>query len=251
MSESSLKQVELKAGERFDDLQRNGYEIIQDPERFCFGMDAVLLSGFATVKKGGTLIDLGTGTGILPILLSAKTEGRHFTGLEIQPESVDMARRSVIHNRLEDRIDIVEGDIREARSLFSAASFDTVVSNPPYMIRGSGIVNPEAPKAIARHEILCTLQDVISAASYLLKPGGALFMVHRPCRLPDIFEEMRRNKLEPKRMRLVYPGSGKAPDMVLLEGRKGGNPELKCEKPLIIFGEDGKYTSEITEVYGY
>lgn len=251
MSESTLRYVELKAGERFDDLQRNGYEIIQDPERFCFGMDAVLLSGFATVKKDGLLIDLGTGTGILPILLSAKTEGRHFTGIEIQQESVDMARRSVIHNRLEDRIDIVEGDIREARALFSAASFDTVVSNPPYMLRGSGIVNPKAPKAIARHEILCTLEDVISAAAYLLKPGGALFMVHRPYRLADIFGEMRRQKLEPKRMRLVYPGSDKAPDMVLLEARKGGKADLKCEKPLIIFGEDGKYTREITEVYGY
>ncbi len=214
-------------------------------------MDAVLLSGFAKVKKGGSLIDLGTGTGILPILLSAKTEGEHFTGLEIQHDSADMARRSVLHNALDARIDIIEGDIREVRTLFGAASFDTVVSNPPYMTGGHGIVNPDAPKAVARHEILCTLSDVVAAAAYLLKEGGAFYMVHRPQRLPEIFEEMRNKKIEPKRMRLVYPNVLKEPDMVLLEGRKGGNRSLKCEKPLIINGEDGRYTGEITEVYGY
>ena len=251
MNESDMKPVELKAGERFDDLQRNGYEIIQDPARFCFGMDAVLLSGFATVKAGGRLLDLGTGTGILPILLSAKTPGEHFTGLEIQHDSADMAKRSVIHNRLEDRIDIVEGDIREARQLFDAASFDTVVSNPPYMTEDGGITNPGAPKAIARHVILCTLSDVVGAAAWLLKEGGGFFMVHRPWRLPEIFEEMRSRAIEPKRMRLVYPSVHKEPSMVLIEGRKGGNRRLKCEKPLIINGEDGRYTEEITEVYGY
>ncbi|MCR4589638.1 MAG: tRNA1(Val) (adenine(37)-N6)-methyltransferase [Lachnospiraceae bacterium] len=244
-------QVELKEGERFDDLQRNGYEIIQDKDRFCFGMDAVLLSGFATVKSGGRLMDLGTGTGILPILLSAKTGGKHFTGLEIQHDSADMARRSVIHNRLEDRIDIIEGDIKEARQLFGAASFDTVVSNPPYMTEDGGLKNPDEPKAIARHEILCTLSDVVEAAAYLLKEGGAFYMVHRPWRLPEIFSEMQKKKIEPKRMRMVYPSMDKEPNMVLIGGRKGGGPGLKCEKPLIINGEDGKYTREITEVYGY
>ncbi len=243
--------MELKKGERFDDLERNGYEIIQNRDKFCFGMDAVLLSGFAKVKRGGRLIDLGTGTGILPILISAKTGGEHFTGLEIQSESVDMARRSVIHNGLEKRIDIIEGDIREADVLFDAASFDTVVSNPPYMAGGRGIPNPDSPKAIARHEILCTLSDVARAASYLLKEGGSFFMVHRPSRLPDIFEEMRKNRLEPKRLRFVHPHTDKKPSMVLLEARKGGKAELKCEKPLIIYGEDGKYTEEIREEYGY
>ena len=250
-AETGLFPVELKEGERFDDLQRNGYEIIQNKDRFCFGMDAVLLSGFAGVKKGGKLIDLGTGTGILPILLSAKTGGSHFTGLEIQKESVDMARRSVIHNGLTDRIDIIEGDIREADRLFCSASFDTVVSNPPYMPGGSGIPNPDSPKAVARHEILCSLSDVVKAAAFLLKEGGSFCLVHRPYRLPDIFGEMRDHHIEPKRMRLVYPYIDKRPSMVLIEGRKGGKPELICEEPLVIYGEDGKYTEEIRERYGY
>lgn len=246
-----MKKVELKEGERFDDLQRNGYEIIQNPGFLCFGMDAVLLSGFAGVKKGGDLMDLGTGNGILPILLSAKTEGRHFTGLEIQHECADMARRSIIHNGLEDKIDIVEGDIKEVAKIFDAASFDTVVSNPPYMIGGHGLVNPDTPKAIARHEIYCTLSDVTKAAAWLLKEGGALYLVHRPFRLVEIFEEMSSCKIEPKRMRFVYPYEDKEPSMVLIEGRKGGNRRITCERPLIIYGPDGKYTSEITETYGY
>lgn len=214
-------------------------------------MDAVLLSGFATVKKDGSLIDLGTGTGILPILFSAKTEGRHFTGLEIQEESADMARRSVMINALQDRIEIVNGDIKEAHGLFGAASFDTVVSNPPYMPGGHGIQNPDSPKAIARHEIKCTLSDVLKAAEYLLKEDGLFYMVHRPSRLPEIFEEMRKHRIEPKRMRMVYPYADKEPAMVLIEGRKGGKAFLECDKPLIIYGEDGEYTEEIREKYGY
>ncbi len=248
---SSLTDVPLKEGERFDDLQRNGYEIIQNPARFCFGMDAVLLSGFAGVPEGGTVLDLGTGTGIIPILLSAKTSGSHFTGLEVQPESADMARRSVIHNNLTEKIDIVQGDIREAANIFSAASFDTIVSNPPYMTGGHGLVNPEAPRAIARHEILCTLEDVVKAAATLVKPGGAFYMVHRPFRLAEIFSVMQKYKLEPKRMRLVYPNMEKEPSMVLIEGRRGGKPRITVEKPLIIYDENGKYTKEILETYGY
>ena len=246
-----MKPVELKEGERFDDLQRNGYEIIQNPAFFCFGMDAVLLSGFAGVKKGGRLMDLGTGNGILPILLSAKTEGKHFTGLEIQEQCVDMAKRSVIHNDLEDRISIIRGDIREAADLFKPASFDTVVSNPPYMTGGHGLVNPDAPKAIARHEILCTLSDITRAAAFLLKEGGAFYLVHRPFRLTEIFSEMQNCHIEPKRMRLVYPSADREPNMVLIEGRKGGRKRLECEKPLIIYDETGEYTEEIRMDYGY
>ncbi|SKC01344.1 tRNA1Val (adenine37-N6)-methyltransferase [Lachnospiraceae bacterium] len=247
----SLTEVTLKEGERFDDLQRNGYEIIQDPARFCFGMDAVLLSGFAGVPAGGKVLDLGTGTGIIPILLSAKTEGSHFTGLEVQAESADMARRSVIHNNLTEKIDIVEGDIREAAQIFNAASFDAVVSNPPYMTGGHGLLNPEAPRAIARHEVLCTLEDVVKAAATLVKPGGAFYMVHRPFRLAEIFAVMQKYKLEPKRMRLVYPNLEKDPSMVLIEGRRGGKPRITVEKPLIIYDENGNYTKEILDTYGY
>ena len=164
--------IKLKDGERLDDLQRNGYQIIQNPSKFCFGMDAVLLSGFAKVKPGERALDLGTGTGIIPILLRGKTSGRDFTGLEIQEESADMARRSVELNALSDSVSIVQGDIKEAASIFGAASFDVVTCNPPYMTGSHGIVNPELPKAIARHEILCSFEDVAREAAKVLRPGG-------------------------------------------------------------------------------
>ena len=237
--------------ERLDELHRNGYFIIQDPKRFCFGMDAVLLSGFAKAKKGERVLDLGTGTGIIPILMEAKTEAEDFKALEIQEESADMARRSVLLNHLENKIDIVCGDIKEADTLFQAASFDVITCNPPYMIGQHGITNPDAPKAIARHEILCTLEDVIQKAAILLKPGGNFYMVHRPFRLAEIISVMVRYKLEPKRMRLVYPYVDKEPNMVLIEGCRGGKSRMTVEKPLIVYKELGKYTDEIYEVYGY
>lgn len=244
-------EVKLKENERIDDLQRNGYRIIQNPGKFCFGMDAVLLSGFARVKAGRTALDLGTGTGIIPILLAAKTQAVHISGLEIQEESADMARRSVRLNHLEDRIDIVTGDIKEAGSLFGAASFDVITCNPPYMIGQHGLVNPDAPKAIARHELLCTLEDVVDSAAALLRPGGSFFMVHRPFRLAQIITEMTRHGLEPKRMRLVYPYVDKEPNMVLIEGCKGGKPRMTVEKPLIVYKKPNQYTDEIYDVYGY
>ncbi len=241
----------LRDGERIDDLERNGLKIIQNPSLFCFGMDAVLLSGFASAHKTETVLDLGTGTGIIPILLSAKTEAIHLTGLEIQENSADMAQRSVKMNGLSDKIDIVKGDIKEAGDIFTPASFDVITTNPPYMIDGHGIADKADSKAIAKHEILCDLEDVIKAASLLLRSKGRFFMVHRPFRLADIFEKMRKYRIEPKRMKLVYPDVGKEPVMVLIEGRKDGNPRLSVEKPLIIYDIDGKYTKEITEIYGY
>ena len=234
-----------------DDLQRNGYRIIQNPEKFCFGMDAVLLSGFAKVKKGEQVLDLGTGTGIIPILLRGKTQGKYFTGLEIQEESAEMARRSVKFNGLSGEISIVTGDIREAADLFGAASFDVVTSNPPYMTGSHGLTNPDEAKAIARHELLCTLEDVIREASAVLRPQGRFYMVHRPFRLAEIFCTMSRFKLEPKRMRLVYPYADREPNMVLIEGLKGGRPRITVEKPLIVYKSPGVYTDEIYDVYGY
>lgn len=248
---SEQEKVFLKEHERLDELQRNGYRIIQNPEKFCFGMDAVLLSGFARAKQGSHVLDLGTGTGIIPILMEAKTEAEHLTGLEIQEESADMARRSVALNGLEKKIDIVQGDIKEAGSLFGGASFDVVTCNPPYMIGQHGLTNPDAPKAIARHEILCTLEDVISQAAKVLKPGGNFYMVHRPFRLSEIMVELVKYRLEPKRMRLVYPFADKEPNMVLIEANRGGKSRLTVEKPLIVYKEPGVYTEEIYEVYGY
>lgn len=241
----------FKPNERIDDLQRNNYKIIQDPERFCFGMDAILLSGFAKAKEGDRVIDLGTGTGIIPILMEAKTKASDLIGLEIQPESADMAQRSVELNHLESKIRIVTGDIKEASSLFGAATFDVVTSNPPYMTEHHGITNEKSPKAIARHELLCTLEDVISQAARLLRPGGSFYMVHRPFRLVDIMVLMREYHLEPKRMKLVYPYIDKDPNMVLIEGLRGGRPRMTVEKPLIVYKEPGVYTDEIYEIYGY
>ena len=241
----------LKRNERLDDLQRNGYRIIQNPDKFCFGMDAVLLSGFVKAKQGDVLLDLGTVTGIIPILLAGKTRYAHLTGLEIQEESADMAKRSVALNGLEDRVSIVTGDIKEADRLFPAASFDIITCNPPYMIGQHGLTNPEEPKAIARHEILCTFRDVAAATARLLKPSGHFFLVHRPFRLAEIMTTLSEYKLEPKRMQLVYPYVDREPNMVLLEAVRGGKSRMTVEKPLIIYEKPGVYMPEIYDIYGY
>lgn len=242
---------ELYEDERIDDLQRNGLRIIQKTDGFCFGMDAVLLSGFARVREGESAVDLGTGTGIIPILLSAKTEGKHFTGLEIQTAVADMASRSVRLNGIEERVSIVQGDIKEASQLFGKASFDVVTSNPPYMNDAHGLKNPDLPKAIARHEVLCTLDDVVREAAMLLRPGGRFYMVHRPHRLVEIIAAMRMYKLEPKRMKLVHPFVDKDANMVLIEAFRGGRSMMKVEAPIIVYKEPGVYTDEIYEIYGY
>lgn len=242
--------INLKQGERLDDLQIKGYRIIQSPGRFCFGMDAVLLSSFAKVKTGERALDLGTGTGILPILLEAKNKGDSYTGLEIQEESADMARRSVQYNHLEDKIRIVTGDIREAAALFGAASFHVITVNPPYMIGDHGLKNENEAKYIARHEVLCTLEDVLRESGKLLGNKGRFYMVHRPFRLAEILSGMSRHRIEPKRMRLVHPYIDKEPNMVLLEGVKGAHPRMTVEPPLVVYNKDGTYTEELLELYG-
>lgn len=246
-----MAEIQLKENERIDDLQLSGLKMIQNNKAFCFGMDAVLLSGFAKAKPGDSVLDLGTGTGIIPILLSAKTQAGKLIGLEIQPESAEMAGRSVALNALSERVQIVTGDIREARMLFGASVFDVVTCNPPYMIADHGIPNPADEKTIARHEVLCTLEDVVSQASAVLKPGGHFYLVHRPFRLAEIITKMCAHRLEPKRMRLVYPYADKEPVMVLLEGVRGGRPRMTVEKPLIIYREPGVYSEELRRDYGY
>ena len=241
--------VLIKEGERVDDLHRKGYVIIQDPKRFCFGVDAVILSGFARVKKGEKVLDLGTGTGILPILLEGRTLGSHFTGLEIQPESVEMARRSVALNELEEKVEIVEGDIKETAAIFGGSVFDVVTSNPPYMNEGGGLQNPSGPKAIARHEVLCTLEDVVKGAAKVLRPGGRFYMVHRPHRLTDIICTLRQYGLEPKRLRLVCRRAGDAPSLLLLEARRGGRPGLDIAAPLCLEDGTGRPTAELDNAY--
>ena len=213
-------------------------------------MDAVLLSGFAKIRKNARVLDMGTGTGIIPILLKSRGKGEHLTGLEIQEECADMATRSVAYNGLESAIDIVCGDIKEAAGIFGAASFDVVTSNPPYMIGEHGLRNPYMAKAIARHEVLCTLEDVVSQASRVLKDRGHFFMVHRPFRLAEIFQVLMKYKLEPKRMQLVYPYIDREPNMVLIEACKGGNSRITVERPLIVYEKPGEYTKAILEIYG-
>ena len=240
----------LKREERLDDLQVNGFEIIQHPGKFCFGMDAVLLANFARVKKGETALDLGTGTGIIPILLTAKTEGEQFVGLEIQEESADMAKRSVEHNHLNDKINIVTGDIKEAATIFGPASFDVITTNPPYMIGQHGIANPSDAKAIARHEVLCTLDDILRESAKILRPGGRFYMIHRPFRLAEILSKMVEVKIEPKRMRMVHPFLDKEPNMVLIEGKRGANSRMTVERPLVVYKDVGVYSDELLGEYG-
>ena len=241
--------INLNPDERLDDLQRDGYKLIQNSKIFCFGMDAVLLSSFAIVNEGDKALDLGTGNGVIPILLKARTKGKHFTGLEIQDINVDMARRSVEYNQIQADVEIIKGDIKEASAIFGGASFDVVTTNPPYMNENHGLQNPESHKAIARHELLCTLEDVVREAAKVLKPQGRFFMVHRPHRLVEIFEQMRKYGIEPKRMRMIHPFIHKPANMVLIEGVRGGKPMLKVEEPLIIYEEQGKYTKEVIDLY--
>ena len=242
--------INLKPEERLEDLQVNGYEIIQHPGKFCFGMDAVLLSNFARVKKGERVLDLGTGTGIIPILMTAKTDGEAFVGLEIQEESADMARRSVSHNQLDEKVEIVTGDIKEAANIFGLASFDVITTNPPYMIGQHGIANESDTKAIARHEVLCTLDDILRESARILKPRGRFYMVHRPFRLAEILSKMVEVGIEPKRMRMVHPFIDKEPNMVLIEGMRGANSRMTVERPLIVYKEVGVYSDELLGEYG-
>ena len=251
MSRLIKSSVEIREDERVDDLQRNHYQIIQKKQGFCFGMDAVLLSGFARVREKECMVDLGTGTGILPILLEAKTKGEHFAGLEIQEAVAEMAARSVRLNGLEERVKIVQGDIKEASRIFGRASFDVVTSNPPYMVSQQGLKNPDTMKAISRHEIFCTLEDVAREAALLLRPGGRFYLVHRPRRLAEIICILQKYALEPKRMKMVHPFADREANMVLIEAVRGGGAMMKVEAPVIVFKEPGVYSEEICTTYGY
>jgi tRNA1(Val) A37 N6-methylase TrmN6 len=241
--------VELLENERIDDLQYKGLKVIQKVDGFCFGVDAVLLANFADIKKGCAVIDLGTGTGIIPILLAGKTEAKKITGLEIQQNMAEMARRSIRLNNLEDRVEIVCMDIRKSLDSCKPSSFNVVITNPPYMNQGGGLVNPLDSKAVARHEIMCTLEDVIRTGSRLLVPGGQFAMVHRPERLVDILCLMRAYSIEPKYLRFVHPSPYKKANLLLVKGTRGGNRELKMLEPLYIYDENGNYSDEINRIY--
>ena len=239
-----------ECGERLDDLQCNGLYLIQDPDKFCFGIDAVLLSNFVKVKKNGHVVDLCTGSGIVPILLSAKTGAKKITGIEIQSDIADMARRSVSYNKLDEKIDIINDDISNALKYINNCSVDSVCVNPPYMKDTTAIKNPELPMAIARHELLTDLETVINIASKLLKESGKFFMVHRPSRLSEIFASMRQNRIEPKRLRFIHPYIESKANLVLIEGAKGSGVWMDVEPPLVVYKDKNVYTYEVLKIYG-
>ncbi len=236
--------------ERIDDLYFKNYKIIQDKRLFCFGTDAVLLADFASVKKNGTVVDLGCGNGIIPLLLCGKKEPQKIIGIEIQEPSAMLAERNVVLNGLSDKITILNADLKEATSLLPKGKFDHVVSNPPYKEKGSGILNPKDSLKIARHEILCELSDIIRTAADLLRFSGTFTLIHRPERLSDILCFMREYGIEAKRLRMVFPTPSLKPDMVLIEGKRGAKPKLTVEPPLILHNPDGSYTKEVMEIYG-
>lgn len=251
MANPNWTTIKLNEGERIDDLERCGYKIIQNPDKFCFGIDAVLLSGYAVVKQGEKVLDLCSGNGIIPILLAAKTNGGHFSAIEIQESSVDLAKRSITANGLDERISMECGDIKEVDTIFPKNSFDVVTCNPPYMIDCHGMRNPDSPKAIARHEIMCDFDDVARAASMMLHQGGRMYLIHRPFRLVELFDTLTKYKLEPKRMRMVHPYIDHEPNMVMIEALKGGKRRISIEKPLVVYEAENVYTPEIHEIYGY
>ena len=242
------------SAERTDDLG-NGRVVIQNPAFFCFGIDAVLLAHFPVLRRKDTVMDLCTGNGVIPLIMSAEAEkngfdGVHFSALEIQPPLAEMASRSVSLNGLSDRISVREGDIRKIREIEKPMSYTLVTCNPPYLPAGSGAENETEALRIARHETHATLRDAVKAASYLLKNTGRFALVHRPERLAEIFETLRESHLEPKRLRMVHPYAGKAANLVLLEAVKCGRPALTAEPPLIVYESPGRYTKEIYEIYG-
>ena len=242
--------INLLPEERIDDLERNGLVLIQNAKRFRYGVDAVLLSWFARAKEGERVLDLCTGTGVIPILMTAKTKAKHFTGLEIQKEVADMAARSVKLNRLEERVSMVQGDVKEASVIFGGASFDVITVNPPYLAADGGLHNEDQSKAVSRHELLCSLEDVIRESSRVLRPGGRLYMVHRPFRLTDIIVLMQQYRISTRRLCMVYPRVTREANLVLIEGIRGGKTQIKAEAPVILQEENGEETLLVKQIHG-
>ena len=242
--------IELKENERIDDLEFKDLKIIQNKEGFCFGIDAVLLSDFAkNIKKDSKVLDLGTGTGIISILLCEKTKLKKITGVEVQKEVYDMACRSAKLNNLEDKFEVINENILNLENIFENSSFDVIVTNPPYKKQNTGIINDDEKKLISRHEVLANLEDFIRVSNKLLKDKGEFYMVHRPERLVDIFDLMRKYKIEPKEARLVFSNEKTSPKMVLVKGVKNGGEYLKFRENLYVYKDDGSYTDEILKIY--
>ncbi|MCD5410750.1 MAG: tRNA1(Val) (adenine(37)-N6)-methyltransferase [Clostridiales bacterium] len=238
----------LKENERIDDLQTKGFRIIQNSKGFCFGIDAVLLANYVSLKKNAKVVDFGTGTGIIPILIAAKSTTSKIEALEIQVEAADMARRSVVLNNLEERINVLNIDLKLADKYLKINSFDVVTTNPPYM-HANGVVNMEEAKTISRHEVKCKLEDVVKMAAKLLKHNGKFYMIHRPQRIVDIILYCRKYKLEPKKLQFIQPTREKKPNLLIVECTKAARPEVIVLDPLIIYDEDRNYTKNVVNMY--
>lgn len=243
-------EIKLKDGERIDDLEFKNLKIIQNKNEFCFGMDSILLSDFAKeIKQNSNVLDLGTGTGILPILLSGRIENTNFFGIEIQEKMAEMASRSIKLNNLENRVKIINEDIKNLNNIFKKNTFDVVITNPPYKKINCGLKNENEGKLISKHEIKCDLEDIISASKNMLKDKGILYLVHRPERIVDICEILRKYKIEPKKIKLIYPKINKEANLVLIKAVKNANKFLKIERPLVVYNENGEYSNDILKIY--
>lgn len=243
-------EIILKDNERIDDLQLNNLKIIQNKDGFCFGIDAVLLSDFAKdIRNNSKVLDLGTGTGIVSILLCEKTKLSKIYGIDIQKDVCDMALRSIRLNKLENKFEIINTNIKNLNEIFEDTSFDAIVSNPPYKKDNTGLKNESETKLISRHEITASLEDFISVSSRLLKNNGNIYMVHRPERLSDLFYLLKKYNLEPKKLRLVQSYTNSKPKLILVKATKNAKSFLNIEEPLIIYNKDGSYTNEILKIY--
>ncbi|KEI83040.1 tRNA1(Val) (adenine(37)-N6)-methyltransferase [Clostridium botulinum] len=240
----------IKEDETLDDLQLKGIHVIQKKQAFRFGIDAVLLANFPTIKNGAKVVDLCSGTGIISFILAGKTNASNIIGIEIQKEIADMAKRSIKYNNLQGKVRFIEGDLKNLKLLKDIEKVDVVTVNPPYKTQGTGIININDKNAISRHEICCTLDDVVKAAKVLLKDKGKLYMIHRPDRIVDIMNVMRKYYIEPKLIRTIHPAVDKPPSMILIEGQKNGGKFLKWDRPLYIYDENNKYTNEVKRIYG-
>ncbi len=247
-----MEDIPIKENERIDDLQYKDLKIIQETDGFCFGIDSILLSDFAkNIKKNSKVADLGTGTGIIGLLLCKKTNLAEMTGIEIQEDVANMAERSIKLNNLEEKFRIINSNINEifSKKLLEKNVFDVVVMNPPYKEVGTGEINESEKKLISRHEIKANLSDFIKTASGLLKDKGELYIVHKPERMPDIIQKLRENKIEPKELRVVYSNKNSEASLILIKAVKGGKKFLKIDRPLYIYNESGKYSDEIKQIY--
>jgi tRNA1Val (adenine37-N6)-methyltransferase len=235
-------------GEKEEDLLHGKLKIIQKIEGYRFSVDPLLLTNFVQINEGESVIDLGTGSAVMPLILSERSKAKKIVGLEIQKEMIDMAGRSIKLNRLNKKIEIVECDIRKVKDKYATETFDVVISNPPYIPVKNGKINPQEEKAIARHEIMANLEDVVLAAKHLLIPNGNLFLVYPANRAVDLLQTLRTNGLEPKQIKFVHSNDNSAAKLTLVKAVKNGNPELKVLKPLYIYTLEGDYTDEASAI---